>query len=247
MSATLWRIWDTGNRKALLLLGGLALMAACGAGSTVLSTAHETASAPRLLVPHDHGPSPRDPGGVGVDAIVRWPECREIPVDLLGDDPRQQGLLDEALWRVNDATGLRLVRGVTIDALAEPDRGRIAVGFVPLEHHMFDGHQEAVGVAHVWTIDDAIVAAAVAVAVNAPLEAGFGPGITEGNVLLHELAHAVGVGHVDDPTSILAPVVSEDHPDGYGGVVDAALEAAGIACTGEATAEGALLPGDRLP
>ncbi len=37
------------------------------------------------------------------------------------------------------------------------------------------------------------------------LAAGFGPGTTDGEVLLHELAHAVGLGHVLDPTQVMYP------------------------------------------
>jgi len=37
------------------------------------------------------------------------------------------------------------------------------------------------------------------------LAPGFGPGTTEGEVLLHELAHAVGLGHVLDPTQVMYP------------------------------------------
>jgi hypothetical protein len=33
-----------------------------------------------------------------------------------------------------------------------------------------------------------------------PLAAASGPGTTDGEVLLHELAHAIGLGHVLDPT-----------------------------------------------
>lgn len=37
------------------------------------------------------------------------------------------------------------------------------------------------------------------------LAPGFGPGTTDGEVLLHELAHAVGLGHVLDPTQVMYP------------------------------------------
>jgi hypothetical protein len=44
---------------------------------------------------------------------------------------------------------------------------------------------------------------------------GFGPGPTEGNVLLHELGHLVGLAHVADPHEIMNPSTSAESPDGY--------------------------------
>jgi hypothetical protein len=44
---------------------------------------------------------------------------------------------------------------------------------------------------------------------------GFGPGATEGNVLLHELGHLVGLAHVNDSDEIMNPSTSSLSPNGY--------------------------------
>lgn len=45
---------------------------------------------------------------------------------------------------------------------------------------------------------------------------GFGPGRSEGNVLLHELGHLAGLDHVDDPGEQMAPGVGPQAPADYG-------------------------------
>lgn len=44
----------------------------------------------------------------------------------------------------------------------------------------------------------------------------FGPGNTYGNVLLHEMGHLVGLDHVEDPTELMAPVLSPTNAGGFG-------------------------------
>lgn len=50
-----------------------------------------------------------------------------------------------------------------------------------------------------------LVSGQVVVDATNRLSPGFGPGTTDGEVLLHELAHAVGLGHVLDPTQVMYP------------------------------------------
>jgi hypothetical protein len=56
---------------------------------------------------------------------------------------------------------------------------------------------------------------------------GFGAGLTRGNLVLHELAHLVGLDHVEQRSELLYPTISAQSPDGY-----AAGDRAGLARLG---------------
>ena len=49
------------------------------------------------------------------------------------------------------------------------------------------------------------------------LRPGFGPGLTRGNLALHELGHVVGLDHVQDRGQVMYPSISPSSPDGYAG------------------------------
>ncbi len=60
-----------------------------------------------------------------------------------------------------------------------------------------------------------------------PVRPGFGPGLTRGNLVQHELAHVAGLDHVQDRGQIMYPSISDRSPDGY-----AAGDRAGLAQLG---------------
>ncbi len=210
----------SGSRRLLLLLG---------TGAALVGTALGVRAAlPAPLAPlralDEPAPAAQGWGPTYVDAQgrpARWDPCTPIHYVVRAADAPQAGRRDlaGALARISAVSGLSFVDDGDTDevpsagrAAYQPDRypGRWApllVGWVaPSATDVgLEGDVQGVtlSVALPGRDGGSIVTGQVALDAGSRLPSGFGPGSTEGEVLLHELAHAVGLGHVADPTQVM--------------------------------------------
>lgn len=154
---------------------------------------------------------------------ARWDPCEPIRYVVQAGWIPHAGWrdLDEALRRLTAASGLRFVSDGETDEMPSQDRpayqperygerwAPVLIGWVPGESTdlgLGDGVQGvSMAVAVPGREGPHLVSAQVVLDASRRLAAGFGPGTTDGEVLLHELAHAVGLGHVLDPTQVMYP------------------------------------------
>jgi hypothetical protein len=152
---------------------------------------------------------------------ARWDPCVPVRYVVNPGWMPQRGREDlaEALRRISAVSGLRFVDDGDTDELPQRDRpayqperygerwAPLLVAWVPpsaTDLGLGDGVQGLASTVAVPTPEGgALVTAQVVLDADRRLASGFGAGATEGEVLLHELAHAIGLGHVDDPTQVM--------------------------------------------
>ena len=214
--------------------GGFAFYTQNGAHLVVdISGWYTGAEVATVLPPHvpltgPGGPPPTQPfnfsemsGGLP----VRWNPCAPIPyvVNLGGYADSFRPIIDEAVERLEAATGLTFVAaGDTTYMPTAGNGGQFPAASAQVVIALGDEVQtdlvpgSVVGQAKILFVGQAIFRATVVIDIG---DVGANPPWSStgtGPVLLHELAHAVGLAHVNDASQLMNAFASSSGPTTYG-------------------------------
>lgn len=174
--------------------------------------------------------------GRSPDGPYRWNPCQPISFEVNLDHAPPGALEDvrEAVTRVSEATGIAFEEAGTTSRTVDMQMGRafqsripgeerflpLLIEWVPHEHFDFvaDTHRAAAfGIPYRGFGDLArsYVSGAIAMDAGEDLPGGFGQRYSRGVILMHELAHVMGLAHVGSPDEIMwSPDASEERfPD----------------------------------
>jgi hypothetical protein len=229
---------------ALVVVLGLVVAAGALATSRVRAAAVGEVLAGPDPVPAEAGWGPTYVDEDGDPA--RWDPCTPIPYVVQAGWIPDAGRADlaEALRRLSQASGLRFVAEGDTDELPSRDRSPyqperygdrwapLLIGWVPgasTDLELGGGVQGvSLAVAVPGLSAPHLVSGQVVLDASSRVASGFGPGTTDGEVLLHELAHAVGLGHVLDATQVMYPQTTSSE-SAFGAGDRAGLQALGAA------------------
>lgn len=155
---------------------------------------------------------------------VRWNPCEPIHYAANLEDAPAGALedLQAATRRVSEATGIEFVYdGETESSVGFQTRAGYIVStmeggrWLPVlviwvsheEFTVWDAHQGVIAFAHPEPgpadLADQYVSGLIVVDAEAGLPSGFDDRFSDGLVLMHELGHLVGLGHVSDPNELM--------------------------------------------
>jgi hypothetical protein len=230
-----------GIALALLLgAGGSGSASAVEAMTGLGATTGSVAPGPAVTGPHAGYQLSTERMPDGRTLVLRWNPCQAITykVNLSAlAQPQREAVLGEdrtALGRLASVSGLRFAyRGATTEipnsTSLDRQSAQIVVAVTTTGRTDFPiGHGTLGYGGRSWywwwqqsgnrvTYGAAITRGFVVLDVAGlrGLRAGFGRGLDRGNLLLHELGHAVGLDHAGSRASLMYPELSPGSPDGY--------------------------------
>lgn len=210
-------LWDVARTRLVVACAMLFWLATSQLGGGASIAALLPAPAAPTVVPVL--PNTPVPAFVDEAPYVSWDGC-QVPLRVAhiqnGHGPVNAAeLFTEGLSIVGTATGLEFAPLVSVGE-NEASGFDLTVGFSPGDPQLFGDSEEVAGVAFRRTNKDRIVMAQVWVDSSDDLRPGFGPGNTVGNVILHELGHAVGLEHIADPAALMSPAATPLTGEGFG-------------------------------
>ena len=211
-------------RRTLVVVVLLVVLGGVVTAGAVATARARAASVGSVIAVQEPAPASAGWGPTYVDEKgrpARWDPCVPIryvvQAGWIPDAGRRD--LAEALRRLSEASGLRFVSAGDTDEMPSNDRAAyqperygdqwapLLIGWVPPELTdvgIGDGVQGvSLAVAVPGRKAPHLVSGQVVLDASHRISSGFGPGTTDGEVLLHELAHAIGLGHVQDATQVM--------------------------------------------
>jgi len=160
--------------------------------------------------------------------VGRWDPCRVIGWRLNVRQATTGALADAkaAFHKLGQATGLKFRYRGTTSGIPQMDSNswfpsdtQIVVAWARKGQSSlfdYDPNADAVGSPYAYdgyhngdgTAAYRIVSGSVVIDSSLKLKAGYGTGITRGDILLHELGHVVGLGHYDSGSEIMNPIMT---------------------------------------
>lgn len=210
---------------------------------------------PRIISPQNPAPESTTGEFAYMDLFDGQPPfhstCDPVPFEIRTEAAPANGdeLIFDALQRLADTSGLSFEFVGYTDSIYkfndprvrfpwEDDRDSLWVGWatndeVPDLGPRSDDEPYAIGVGGPIVSGDSrkeVLGGGVVLRAGENLPYEFGPGANSGNVLLHELGHAMGLDHVQSTTEQMQPSLSDQSPDGYAAGDTRGLQGMTLAC-----------------